>query len=92
MGQRIRRALTGWLEAMACVILPLIYRYFMRFVWFTSKVTDNYTHRFGSLVKAKGGFVAALWHQEVFSSPYVFRPFHLHTLANTKTLGRLVTG
>lgn len=91
MSQRIRRAFTSRLEAVACIMLPFIYRGFMRFVWFTSKTEDNYTHRFASLVEANGGLVAALWHQEVFTTPHVFRPFHIHTLANTKTLGRLVT-
>jgi lysophospholipid acyltransferase (LPLAT)-like uncharacterized protein len=87
----IRRAITSRLEAFTCILLPLIYRCYMRFVWFTSKITDNYSHPIGSLKEKNGGIVAALWHQDVFTSPHVFRPFHAHTLANTKTLGRLVT-
>jgi lysophospholipid acyltransferase (LPLAT)-like uncharacterized protein len=89
--QAIRRAITSRLEAVACTLLPCIYRYYMRFVWFTSKTEDNYAERLESLVETNGGLVAVLWHQEAFTAPYVFRPFHLHTLANTKTLGRLVT-
>lgn len=89
--RRIRQAFTQRLEAIGCVLLPLLYRCLIRFVWCTSKTSDNCRELIEPLSKIQNNLVATLWHQETLTTPHVFRPFNVHTLASTTTLGRLIT-
>lgn len=62
----------------------------MRVVLTTSKVENNFAiiHPPGEV---KLSFVAAMWHEDVFMAPSLFRSLKPYTLASTARIGRVIT-
>ncbi len=87
----MRRWAKNKLEQLGCILLPFLYNATMRLIWATSRTNNNYEHTFYRFRPKHGGLIAMLWHQEVLTSPYIFRKLQVHTLASIRTLGRLVT-
>jgi lysophospholipid acyltransferase (LPLAT)-like uncharacterized protein len=86
----VKRVVKNCFEEIGCFIIPVLYGLFIRFVWLTSTRNDHQAiiqeHQ-----RNFTGIVALLWHQEVVTTPYVFRGLQIRTLASTNTLGRLIT-
>lgn len=63
----------------------------MSFVFATSKTRANEGLNIDETVRENPKMVVAMWHQDVFSAPYLFRRFGAYALANTSELGNLIT-
>lgn len=88
--RKVKRFINNRLELLGCFLVPFIYGLYIRLVWLSSR-TSNHNDALQPLIKRRTGLITMLWHQEVATSPYVFRGNDVHTLASTNTLGRLVT-
>jgi lysophospholipid acyltransferase (LPLAT)-like uncharacterized protein len=91
LGRRIRHFFSQILVWFAVLIVPRLYVLYCWFVWKTSRFEDGLTAPLLAGAEKHGGFVALLWHQEVFSVAYNYRHLHGSTLASTGNFGRLIT-
>ena len=88
--KRFKKSLSHFLCSLCCIILPPLYKVLMRVVLATSKVDNNFEVVFQS-GRAQRKLVAAMWHEDVFMAPPIFRSFKPYTLASTARIGRVVT-
>src|SRR2546428_9276397 len=79
---RLRPLVSRPLLALALAVVPRLYLAYMWFVWKTSKVEDRGLSRLPGIRDQYDGFVALLWHEEVFSVAYSYRTLNGHTLAS----------
>ena len=86
-----RRRLKKFLVWLAARTVPFIYFTYFRFVWATSKVTDQSHRLIEALEKPPNKFIAATWHQDVFFVPWVYRRPHVHTIASVGDSGEVIT-
>lgn len=77
--------------SLAAWIFPSLYMAYCWLVWKTSRVEDGLTGPLRAAADRHGGFVALLWHQEVFTVAYSYRHLHGHTVASTGNFGKIVT-
>ena len=89
--RRLRSALTTPAVNLAAWIFPSLYMAYCWLVWRTSRVDDGLTGPLRDAARRHGGFVALLWHQEVFTVAYSYRHLNGHTVASTGNFGKIVT-
>jgi len=94
--RRIRKRLRPFavcpLLELSWFIVPRLYVAYMWLVWKTSRVEDRgYLELAPGIRDRDDGFVALLWHEEVFSVAWSYRTVTPHTLANLGDSGELVT-
>ncbi len=77
--------------AVAHVVLPRVYIAYMRLVWKTSRVELCGWERAPEIRDRHDGFVAMLWHEEVFSVAWSYRDVNPHTLASIGDSGEMIT-
>lgn len=87
--KRFRKALSRQLTSFCCIIVPPLYKAFMRVVWSTSKVEDNLEFLRRS-DRGKQGLVAAMWHENAFLAPHLFLSYQAYTVASTARIGRVI--
>lgn len=85
--RRVKKLLV-WLAAR---IVPVLYFAYFRFVWATSKVTDQSNRLVEALESPPNRFVTAVWHQDVFCVPWIYRKPHVHTIASLGDAGEVIT-
>ncbi|MEM8867687.1 MAG: hypothetical protein AAGC73_05420 [Verrucomicrobiota bacterium] len=89
--RKFRKQCTKPLVRLGCKVIPAVYKLWMCFVFATSKVEQRGGLDIPATVEANPKMVVALWHQDVFSAPHLFKCLGVHTLANTSDLGHLIT-
>ena len=91
--KRVRRWLAARAIALAAIVLPRLYVWYMRLVWATSRHDDRLlTPLLRGCVARHGRAVAVLWHEEVFSVAFAYRHLRGHTLASVSDFGEVITG
>jgi lysophospholipid acyltransferase (LPLAT)-like uncharacterized protein len=88
---RLRSLLARPLLAIALFVVPRLYLGYMWLVWRTSRVEDAGFSRIEDVRREGNGFVAILWHEEVFSVAWAYRHLHGHTLASVGDAGEIIT-
>jgi lysophospholipid acyltransferase (LPLAT)-like uncharacterized protein len=89
--RRIKSWFSGRAVAVVALVFPRLYLAYCWFVWRTSRVEDVLTGPLNRTADRHGGFVAALWHEEVFSVAYAYRHMGGHTVASTGNFGLIIT-
>lgn len=80
------------LMAAARYTIPYLYLAYIRLVWATSKIIQDETGAYAKALATKPyKFVGALWHQDVFCVPWVYRNFKPHTIASVGDAGAIIT-
>jgi lysophospholipid acyltransferase (LPLAT)-like uncharacterized protein len=70
--------------------LPYVYLAYIRFVWWTSKVTDEMDVLREDLQQPPYKSVNVLWHQDVFCVAWAFHDFRPHTIASVGDAGEII--
>lgn len=89
--RRLRGWLTWHLVGLVAAVWPRLYMAYCWLVWKTSRVIDGANPTLAPVLDRHGRAVCLLWHQEVFTVAWAYRPTRPHTLASAGDLGRLVT-
>ncbi|RME03455.1 MAG: DUF374 domain-containing protein [Planctomycetota bacterium] len=87
--KRIKRFVKRALLWLAVRITPVIYRAYLRFVWYTSKIRGHPLAQKPELLK-EHRVVAVLWHQDVFLVPWLWRLYRPITIASTGDSGEVI--
>jgi len=89
--RRVKKAVTAFLVRVAVWIVPHLYVAYCKFVWKTSRIDDRLTETLQAAGARHDGFIALLWHQEVFTVAYGYGHLPPTTLASTGDFGLLIT-
>lgn len=93
LSRRIRHWCSQRLVGLLVRIVPTLYVAYCWLVWRTSRVEgeEEFLSTLNGAADRHGGFVALLWHQEVFTVAYAYRTLRGHTLASVGNFGRIIT-
>lgn len=89
--KRIRKGINRVVTVVGCWMIPLIYRFWFRCVFLTSKVELDLGASYPKFNREKRSIVSLLWHQNIFPVAYLLREHRVTALAGTGTSGRLAT-
>lgn len=89
----VRPVFSKRLSRAAAVVIPVLYLWYMRFVWATSRLSGQENFVLNAISAERDGAVALLWHEEVstvaFAYPYI--GIRGHTLASVGDSGELIS-
>ncbi len=88
--RRVKKALRRFFVGIMLAVIPRLYLYYMRFVYWTSKV-EVLGPNPDWLRARHGKGVYAVWHDEVVFVAYAFGKHRPHTLASQSDVGELIT-
>ena len=86
-----RRYINKGLVQLAGYTVPYVYFAYFWFVWATSRIIDLSSPLDEAVSEQGRGFVGAVWHQDVFCVPWVYRRLRPHTIASVGDSGEVIT-
>lgn len=89
--RRLLRALKAPFVAVLAYLAPRVLLAYCWLVWKTSRVESTLFLAVTSARARHGRLMTVLWHQEVLTVAYAFRPLRPHTLASAKDVGAMIT-
>lgn len=91
LARRIRRWISRAFVSAVVHTAPYLYYAYCWFVWRTSRVHDQINPDYCAALEKHDRVVGLVWHQEVFTVAFAYRPTRPHTLASAGNFGRVIT-
>lgn len=89
----VRPLFSKRLSRLAAAVIPVLYLWYMRFVWATSRVSGQENFVLNAISAERDGAVALLWHEEVSTVAFGYPKIGIrgHTLASVGDSGELIS-